>query len=116
MDMGESQMEMFPGDPTHAGAAGALVVTEGYTPSHQETVIYFATDDILAFLARAIAAGGKTLMEKMSIGEFGFIAQFEDSRQSHRAALHVVVTCHRALEPQCHPRPYGTRRLGSPAE
>ncbi len=95
---------------------GQYVLVGQLGSSHQGTVIYFATDDILAFLARAIAAGVKTLMEKMSIGEFGFIAQFEDSRQSHRAALHVVVTCHQALEPQCHPRPYGTRRLGSPAE
>ena len=89
MDMGESQMEMFPGGPTDAGAAGALVVTEGYTPSHQGTVIYFATDDILAFLARVNVAGGKTLVEKMSIGEFGFIAQFEDS-EGNRIGLHSM--------------------------
>ena len=89
MDMGESQMEMFPGGPTEAGAAGALVLTEGYTPSHQGTVIYFATDDIVAFLARVSAAGGKTLVEKMSIGEFGFIAQFEDT-EGNRIGLHSM--------------------------
>lgn len=89
MDMGPSQMAMFPGGPTEAGAAGALVLTEGYTPSHEGTVIYFATDDIVAFLARVSAARGKTLVEKMSIGEFGFIAQFEDS-EGNRVGLHAM--------------------------
>ncbi len=89
MDMGDSQMEMFPGGPTDAGAAGALVVSEGYIPSHQGTVIYFATDDIVAFLGRVNAAGGKTLVEKLSIGEFGFIAQFEDC-EGNRIGLHSM--------------------------
>ncbi len=89
LDMGPSQMEMFPGGPTDAGAAGALVQTEGYTPSHQGTVIYFTTTDILAFLDRVRAAGGRTLVEKMSIGEFGFIAQFEDT-EGNRIGLHSM--------------------------
>jgi predicted enzyme related to lactoylglutathione lyase len=89
MDMGDSQMEMFPGGPTDAGAAGALVVSEGYTPSHQGTVIYFATADIEAFLARVNEAGGQTLVPKMSIGEFGFIAHFQDS-EGNRIGLHAM--------------------------
>jgi predicted enzyme related to lactoylglutathione lyase len=89
MDMGPSQMEMFPGGPTEPGAAGALIITEGYTPSHAGSVIYFATDDINAFLKRVNAAGGKTLVEKMSIGEFGFIAQFQDS-EGNRVGLHAM--------------------------
>lgn len=89
MDMGDSRMEMFPGDPTDAGAAGALVVSDGYTPSHQGTVIYFATADIEAFLARVSDAGGRTLVPKMSIGEFGFIAQFQDS-EGNRIGLHSM--------------------------
>jgi len=89
MDMGDSQMEMFPGGPTDPGSAGALVVSEGYVPSHQGTVIYFATDDIEAFLARVGAAGGTTLVPKMSIGEFGFVGHFQDS-EGNRVGLHSM--------------------------
>ncbi len=89
MDMGPSAMEMFPGGPDQPGCAGALIVTEGYVPSHHGTVIYFATDDIVAALARVKAAGGRTVVEKMSIGEFGFIAQFEDT-EGNRIGLHAM--------------------------
>jgi predicted enzyme related to lactoylglutathione lyase len=89
VDIGPSSMEMFPGDSAASGAAGALIVTEGYVPSHSGSVIYFATNDILAFLKRVADAGGKTVVEKMSIGEFGFIAQFQDS-EGNRIGLHSM--------------------------
>jgi predicted enzyme related to lactoylglutathione lyase len=89
VDMGPSVMEMFPGDPATPGAGGAVIVTEGYVPSHSGSVIYFATDDINAFLKRVTDAGGTILVEKMSIGEFGFIAQFQDS-EGNRIGLHSM--------------------------
>jgi predicted enzyme related to lactoylglutathione lyase len=89
VDMGPAAMEMFPGDPASSGAAGALILTDGYVPSHSGSVIYFATDDINAFLKRVGDAGGTTLVEKMSIGEFGFIAQFQDS-EGNRIGLHAM--------------------------
>jgi hypothetical protein len=38
-------------------------------------------------LKRVHASGGKTLMPKMQIGDYGFIAHFEDS-EGNRVALH----------------------------
>ena len=70
-----------------AGTAGSLVADEGYTPSHAGTVVYFEVEDIEATLARIGQQGGKTLLPKMGIGEFGFIAHFEDS-EGNRVALH----------------------------
>jgi hypothetical protein len=50
-------------------------------------VVYFTVDDIEGTLAKVQAQGGKTLVPKMSIGEFGFIGQFEDS-EGNRLGLH----------------------------
>jgi predicted enzyme related to lactoylglutathione lyase len=82
-------MAMFPMDPTAPGASGALIKTEGYTPSHAGSVVYFSVDDIEGTLARAAKAGGSTLVPKMNIGEHGFVAQFQDC-EGNRVALHAM--------------------------
>ena len=87
MSMGGGEMALFPMDPSGAGTAGSLVADEGYTPSHAGTVVYFEVEDIEATLARIGQQGGKTLLPKMGIGEFGFIAHFEDT-EGNRVALH----------------------------
>jgi predicted enzyme related to lactoylglutathione lyase len=89
MEMGPAAMEMFPADQGAPGAGGALISTEGYTPSHAGTVVYFSVEDIEGTCARANANGGKTLVPKMSIGEFGFIGQIEDS-EGNRIGLHSM--------------------------
>ena len=89
MDMGPSAMEMFPTEPGAPNAGGALIVTEGYTPSATGTTVYFQADDIDGTLAKVTAAGGSILAPKMAIGEHGFIAQFLDS-EGNRVALHSM--------------------------
>ncbi len=86
-DMGPLQMAMFPIMHHAPGACGALVKADGYAPSHGGTVVYLSVDDIDATLARVTAGGGKTLFPKTGIGEYGFIAHFEDS-EGNRVALH----------------------------
>jgi len=71
MEMGPAKMEMFPFNPEAPGAAGALIQTDGYTPSHEGAVIYFSVDDIEATLKKVGGKGGKTLQEKMEIGATG---------------------------------------------
>ncbi len=88
-EMGPSLMAWFPGDPQKPGATGTLIKTEGYVPSHEGSVIYFSVEDIEATLAKINENGGKTLVPKMSIGEYGYIAQFEDI-EGNRVALHAV--------------------------
>ena len=89
MDMGPTSMEMFASDPTQPNAGGALVVAEDYVPSASGTTVYFYADDINATMAKVVAAGGREICPKMSIGEFGFIAQFLDS-EGNRVALHSM--------------------------
>jgi predicted enzyme related to lactoylglutathione lyase len=89
MEMGPAQMAMFPMVQGGPKASGALVRTDGYTPSHAGTVIYFSVDDIEGTLAKIGSAGGSTMVPKMSIGEHGFFAQFQDS-EGNRVALHSM--------------------------
>ncbi len=89
MEMGPAEMAMFPFNPGAPNAGGALIKTEGYTPSHAGTVVYFPVADIDGTLAKVGANGGKTIVPKMSIGEFGHIAQFEDT-EGNRLGLHTA--------------------------
>ncbi len=89
MEMGPAIMAMFPAEPASPGAGGALIKTDGYTPSYAGTVVYFSVPDIEATLAKSQGRGGKTVVPKMSIGEFGFIAHFEDT-EGNRVALHSM--------------------------
>lgn len=88
MEMGPAKMEFFPWQQGATGCSGALIVTEGYTPSHAGSVVYFAVADIDETLKKVEAAGGQTLVPKLSIGEFGFIGQFEDT-EGNRLGIHA---------------------------
>lgn len=88
-DMGTFRMAFFPGHPDAFGAAGTLMQSEDYTPSHLGSMVYFAVPDIDATLARAQANGGRVLNPRMSVGEYGFVAHFEDS-EGNRVALHSM--------------------------
>ncbi len=88
-EMGPNQMGWFPGNSEDRGATGTLMKAEGYVPSHEGTVVYFSVEDIENTLKSVNSEGGKTLMPKTSIGDYGFIAQFEDS-EGNRAALHSI--------------------------
>jgi hypothetical protein len=72
-----------------SGATGSLVKGETYVPSHDGTVVYFSVENIEETLARVKTQGGKELFPKTNIGEWGFIAQFEDS-EGNRLALHAM--------------------------
>lgn len=87
-DMGPNQMAWFPWEQGAAGSAGTLIRGEGYTPSAEGTVVYLsAQPDLQPYLDRIEPNGGKILVPKMGIGEFGFIAQFIDT-EGNRVALH----------------------------
>lgn len=88
-DMGPLKMSWFPSMENNAyGATGSLVKAEGYIPSRQGTIIYFSVPDIEATLAMVMKNGGKTLLPKTAIGEYGWIANIEDS-EGNRIALHT---------------------------
>ncbi len=88
-EMGPMQMAWFPMEQNAPGATGTLIKSEGYTPSHSGSLVYFSVPDIEATLSNIDSTGGKTLMPKTSIGDFGFIAHFEDC-EGNRVALHAM--------------------------
>ena len=85
-EMGQMKMAWFPVHNGAPGAAGALVKGEGYVPSHAGTLVYLHVKDIDDSLARIKAHGGRVLLPKTRMGEYGFIAQFEDT-EGNRVAL-----------------------------
>ncbi|MEQ9404861.1 MAG: VOC family protein [Cyclobacteriaceae bacterium] len=88
-EMGGSLMGWFPGGPEDQGATGTLIKAEGYTPSYDGTVVYLSVGDIEETLGKISDNGGKTIVPKTSIGDYGFIAHFEDC-EGNRVALHSV--------------------------
>jgi uncharacterized protein YbjT (DUF2867 family)/predicted enzyme related to lactoylglutathione lyase len=88
-EMGPLKMAWFPMSMGAAGSAGTLVQGETYEPSHKGTLVYFTVQDIDRTLARAKEKGGKVITQKMSIGEHGFVAHFEDS-EGNRVGLHAM--------------------------
>jgi predicted enzyme related to lactoylglutathione lyase len=72
-------MALFPFDRDAPGITGALAHGESYQPGRQGVRVYFTVQDIDATLRRAVEAGGRVLYPKTSIGEHGFVAEFEDS-------------------------------------
>ncbi len=83
-----NEMAFFPADESAAGAAGALAKGSSYVPSKQGVRIYFNPTNLDETLRKAIAAGGKELYPKTSIGELGWVAEFEDS-EGNCIALHA---------------------------
>lgn len=88
LDLNGAHMAMFPMEMQNPGAGGALIKAESYTPSHAGTMVYFPVPDIEATLAKAAAAGGKTVNPKMAIGEHGHVGHFEDT-EGNRVGLHT---------------------------
>ncbi|WP_337881058.1 VOC family protein [Rheinheimera sp.] len=89
MQMGPSDMAMFPYDHQANGAAGALIKEAGYEPSISGTLVYFVADDVASTLERVKAAGGKVVLPKTAIGEHGFIGHFTDS-EGNKVGLHSM--------------------------
>ncbi len=86
-EMGPLTMAWFPFDQEKPGCTGTLVQADTYTPSHDGSMVYFSVDHIEETLDRAREKGGKILNKKMSIGEYGFVAHFEDNA-GNRIGLH----------------------------
>jgi uncharacterized protein len=81
-------MRFFPMDMHSTGASGALVKGFGYKPSLEGPIIYFSTQDIDALIEKVRKAGGVIHVDKKDIGEYGWIAIFEDC-EGNRIGLHM---------------------------
>ena len=88
-EMGSMKMALFPFTQDAREAAGALIKGASYEPSHAGRVVYFTVENVDETLRRTAANGGRTFMPKTAIGQYGFIAQYEDT-EGNRLALHSM--------------------------
>ena len=72
----QSDLEMwaFPMAMGQWGAGGSIVKMDGMHSGGNSTIVYFSCADCAVEAARVVPAGGKIFKEKMSIGQYGFIA------------------------------------------
>lgn len=82
-----NEMAFFPFYDGANGITGALAKGESYVPGKQGARIYFSSDNIEETLQKVLLAGGKILYPITSIGEWGSVAEFEDS-EGNCIALH----------------------------
>ena len=81
------EMALFPLVTGVAGITGALAKGDVYKPSKEGSIIYLATAAIEHTLTLVEANGGQVLYPKTASGDWGFIAEFEDT-EGNRVALH----------------------------
>ncbi len=91
LDTPEIKMRMFPLEDM-IGVGGAIVDSGGFhKPSSTDGPLVYlnANPDVQNVLDKVEAAGGKIVVPKMSIGEYGFMGVFIDT-EGNRIALHSV--------------------------
>lgn len=72
------EMWAFPSDQSAHGTSGALVRTGMKASGGNSTVVYFRCDDCAEEAGRVVANGGRLERDKMSIGDYGFVAMATD--------------------------------------
>ncbi len=83
------EMWQFPMAMDSIGASGALVRMEGFPSGGNSTLVYFSCADCATEAGRVVASGGRIQQEKMSIGEYGFIALAIDT-EGNMFGLHSM--------------------------
>lgn len=79
----------FPMIKDQRGAAGALVKMDGGPAGGNGVLVYFMCTDCAVEATRAAMAGGEVVREKMSIGQYGFIALVRDT-EGNMIGLHSM--------------------------
>jgi hypothetical protein len=79
LDSGDLEMFGFPMSPGAPGCAGAILSVPGVPSGGTGTLVYFSCEDCGVEAGRVAGAGGKLHREKMSIGQYGFIALAYDT-------------------------------------
>ncbi|NTV06558.1 MAG: VOC family protein [Chlorobiaceae bacterium] len=87
----DTNVEMwgFPMVMDQVGASGALVKMDGVASGGNSTMVYFSCADCAVEAALVPKYGGKIYREKMSIGEYGFIALALDT-EGNMIGLHSL--------------------------
>jgi uncharacterized protein len=91
LDMPEIKMRLFPLE-NMMGVGGALCESGGFhKPSSTDGPLVYlnANPDVQTVLDKVESAGGKIIVQKMAIGQYGFMGAFIDT-EGNRVALHSV--------------------------
>jgi uncharacterized protein len=83
------EMWSFPMATDHYGASGSLVRMEGFPSGGNSTLVYFSCKDCADEAGRVVKSGGRIQREKMSIGQYGFIALALDT-EGNMFGLHSM--------------------------
>ncbi|WP_240327742.1 VOC family protein [Dechloromonas sp. HYN0024] len=83
------EMWAFPMQPDGYGASGALVKMPGFSSGDNSVLVYFSCTDCAVQAAKAAKAGGRIHKDKMSIGQYGYIALIVDS-EDNMIGLHSM--------------------------
>lgn len=83
------EMWAFPMDMQAPGTSGALIKAPECAPGGNGTMVYFSCADCAVEAARVVPSGGRLERDKMSIGEYGFIALAVDT-EGNMIGLHSV--------------------------
>lgn len=70
----EIEMWAFPLNMERTGASGSLVRMPGVASGGNSVLVYFSCADCATEVARIRQAGGRIHKDKLSIGQYGFIA------------------------------------------
>jgi hypothetical protein len=81
------EMLAFPMQEQAMGASGALTKMDGMSSGGNSVLVYFNCEDCAVNAARVAAAGGTLQQDKMSIGQYGFIALALDT-EGNMIGLH----------------------------
>lgn len=76
--VGDIEMWSFPMQQNGGGAAGALAKMPGAPAGGGGTIVYFRSEDCAVEATRVAGNGGKVIKDKLSIGQYGFIALASD--------------------------------------
>jgi predicted enzyme related to lactoylglutathione lyase len=79
LPMPDIEMWTFPMAMDRTGCSGALVKAPSVESGGNSVMVYFSCADCAVEAGRVTEAGGKVQQEKMSIGEYGFIAHVLDT-------------------------------------
>jgi len=85
-----NDMAFLPFFEDKAGITGTLAKGPSYVPSKDGSLIYLRVENIESTIALAINHGGKVLFPRTKAGDFGFVAEIEDS-EGNRIGLSDAV-------------------------
>jgi predicted enzyme related to lactoylglutathione lyase len=89
-EIAEADDRRFAMFPAEDGISGAVVQGEGYVPSEEGALVFLNAGELLQpVVDRVEAAGGRVLLPRMDMGDWG-VAAFVVDTEGNKVALHAT--------------------------